>query len=95
MRDAIIIIGFAFVAPLLLAGAALYSVQGLQRIVDSDHIEILKLREELARLSAPAARSNADARETVEAWRAALESEPEGSPKHTAYLNRLRRAGAL
>ena len=63
MRDAIII-GFAFAA-LLLAGATLHSVQGLQRIVDSDHIEILKLRENLnqilaARTGQPLDRIKAD-----------------------------------
>lgn len=34
-------------------------------------------------------------RATIEQWRIELSKHPEGSPKHTAYLNRLREVGAL
>ncbi len=34
-------------------------------------------------------------RATIDQWKAELAKHPEGSPKHTAYLNRLRELGAL
>lgn len=34
-------------------------------------------------------------RATIAQWREELSKHPEGSPKHTAYLNRLREVGAL
>lgn len=35
------------------------------------------------------------AQATIDEWRAELSMHPEGSPKHTAYLNRLREVSAL
>lgn len=87
---------------LLVAGLA-YALWSSGRRVSALQAEIYQLSATLGRvestlddaLATPILTQAAEHSAVVAEWQAEMLKHPEGSPKHTAYLNRLREIGAL